>query len=140
MKALGSISDYNWCKDGGEVISETRPDDGNGSKEDERDLFLEGFLTGYRIERSRRYRLRAEYEEKTKKESKTKKEEKEWRREIREIIEKELEKKLDSLKRTIESECEERRKLKLENDELRKKLEEERVAKEKVEMNWKKLK
>ena len=67
------------------------------------------------------------------------KEEKGWRREVRDMIEKEIKKKLDCLMRTIESLREEKRKLILEKEELGKKLEKERMVKEIVEMNWKKL-
>ena len=55
------------------------------------------------------------------------------------MIEKEVATKLDCIERVIESPSEDRRKIKLENEELRVKLEEERKEKRIVEMNWKKL-
>ena len=56
------------------------------------------------------------------------------------MMEKEAKKKLDCLKRTIESLKKEKRKLKVEKEKLKKELEEERIARAKVQINWRKTK
>ena len=98
MKALGSISEYNWCEDGeGVFSSETKSRNENGSEEEENDWYLKGFLVGYRREKNRRHRLMIDQEERAKKECEMRREEKEWRREVRDMIEKEMKKTLDCL-------------------------------------------
>ena len=67
MKTLGSVSDFNWLEDGEGDISETKTKNEEESEKDEKDWFLEAFLVGYRMEKDRRQRLKAEKEEREKK-------------------------------------------------------------------------
>ena len=103
------------------IISETKIGNKNRNEGDESDYFLKGFLVGYRRKKDIIHRLRVKQEENVR-EFVVRKEEKEWRSEVREMIEKEVTHKLDDMKQTIESLNEDRRKLKIEMEELKMKL------------------
>ena len=133
MKALGSVSEPKWREDGAGKNSETRIED-----ENEKDWFLEGFLVGYRKEKDRRekdrkQRIKAVEEERKKKEIDSEKIVMEWGREEREKFENRMMEELNGMKKTLETVKEEAMKLRLEVKELRKEVEEEKLANEIVE-------
>ena len=103
-------------------------------KEDEKDWFLEAFLVGYRKEKDRRRRLRAASEEKEKKAMNRKKLEDEMRKEEKEKFEEEIVGKLNNIKETLDTLKGEERKLRLEIEELRREVKEERPVKVIVEI------
>ena len=103
MKRMGSVSESIWREDGKEIYSEMNTKNGDGSKKDEKDWFLEAFLVSYRKEKDRRQRLKSEKEEREKKAMDRKKIENEWRREEREKFENSMMMELNCLNKTLET-------------------------------------
>ena len=92
-------------------------------------MWLEGFIVGRRTEVNRRNRVKAEQEERARIALERKKIEKEWEREKRDNIVIDMRKELEYMKQTLVSGREERRKLRLEVEELKRKPKEERTVK-----------
>ena len=105
--------------------SETMVENNIGIKIDNNDYFLKGFLDGYSREKDRIHGFRVKKEEKVKREIEVRMGVKEWRSKISDMIEKEVKYKLDDMKRTLEYLNEDRRKLKIEIEELKMKLEDD---------------
>ena len=106
-----------------------------GTQIDENDYFLQGFLAGYSSEKDRIHGLRLKKEEKVRKEIEVMMGMKEWRSVISEMIENEVTSKLDDMKRTIGYLNEDRRKLKIEIEELKIKLEDDTEKKRIEKLN-----
>ena len=132
----GYVSENIGCENGKVLISETKlgKEDGN----EDTDWFLKGFLEGYRTEKIRRQRIKLEQEEKAKKEYERMKEEIETLES--KIREEDVEgkEKQNSLMQRIESWKVAGERLIEEKLKLKKQLEKEREAREKIEKNWKK--
>ena len=134
MKTLGSISESGWSEDGDEFNPETKNENWDGDEKDEKDWFLEAFLVGYRKEKDRRQRLKAEKAEREKKAMDNKKIENERRREEREKFENKMMMELDYVRKTLETLKEEEGMLRLEVEELRRNIKEEKVVRVIVEI------
>ena len=127
-----NISEFTWNKNGAQSKSNSRL---KNIQTDDNDLYLKGFLIGYRREINRRIELIIRENEKKNKEHDVNFSLTQLRRTISDIVENEVDNKIDVMKREIESMRKDKIRLKHEIDDLITKHEElKRNVKENIEV------